>query len=232
MHRLECPTDEGRLEVVLGPRDVRVTVAGRSLHVTGKAVTLTGQGRRENLSVDGVLVCARDVPQEDFGIWIERPTGMRRIFGVAPVSLLETEGLAALAAFDRTFQRIRTALAELAGDVVKAIEIGGALGKLLVADRGERHVIYVKRLFRGGARVTLEVFPGRVVVHDGKRIRVAKIRSRYGVIVSGDFVRFASPDGEDLARVSLPWLSIEDRDELARRIGQLVEANDLTSPSG
>lgn len=226
MHRLECPTDEGRLEVVLGPRDVRLTVAGRSLHVAGRAVTLTGAGRSEHLSVDGVLVCARDVPQEDFGIWIEQPSGMRRIFGVAPVDLLEQDGLAALGAFDRTFQRIRGALAELAGDVAKAIEIGGALGKLLVADRGDRHVVYMKRLFRGGARVTLEVFPGRVVVHDGKRVRVATIRSRYGVIVSGDLVRFASPDGEDLARVSIPWVSGEDREELARRIGQLVEANE------
>jgi hypothetical protein len=172
-----------------------------------------------------------DVPQEDFGIWLEQPNGMRRIFGVAPVSLLEREGLAALAAFDRTFQRIRTALAELAGDVVKAIEIGGAIGKLLVADRGDRHVVYAKRLFRGGARVTLEVFPGRVVVHDGKRTHVANLRSRYGVIVSGDFVRFASPEGEDLARVGLPWLSVEDRDELARRIGQLVEANEASKGS-
>ncbi len=229
MHRLECPTDEGRLEVVLGARDVRLTVAGRTLHVAGKAVTLTATGRREQLSIDGVLVCARDVPHEDFGIWLEQPTGMRRIFGVAPVSLLEQEGLAALAAFDRTFQRIRGALAELAGDVAKAIEIGGALGKLLVADRGDRHVVYMKRLFRGGARVTLEIFPGRIVVHDGKRTQVAKLRSRYGVIVSGDFVRFASPDGEDLARVSIPWLSGEDRDELARRIGQLVEVNEVVS---
>lgn len=49
------------------------------------------------------------------------------------------------------------------------------------------------------------------------------MRSRHGVTVVGDFVRFADEHGTDLARVSIPWLTPENRLELARRIGQLVD---------
>ena len=49
------------------------------------------------------------------------------------------------------------------------------------------------------------------------------MRSQHGVTVWGDYVRFADPDGTDLARVAIPWIAPEDRRELARRIGQLVD---------
>jgi hypothetical protein len=41
-------------------------------------------------------------------------------------------------------------------------------------------------------------------------------------------VRFADPQGTDLGRVAIPWIAAEDRDEIARRLGQLVHA---ASPS-
>lgn len=228
--RLEAPTAEGVLAVELGPRDVRLTVSGRTLHIVGRTATVhdhAKQGRRQAIEVPGALVTARDVPHDDLGIWIAQPQGMRRIFGVAPVNLLRDDGLSSLAAFDRVAQRVRGSLLELAGDVRKALEIGGPLGKLLFAEYSDRHVVYARRLFRDGARPALEIFgDGRIVVHEGKKPRrEVVIHSRFGVMVSGDFVRFAAPDGKDLARVSIPWLSPEDRLELARRIGQLVDAS-------
>jgi hypothetical protein len=47
--------------------------------------------------------------------------------------------------------------------------------------------------------------------------------------VIGDYVRFTSPAGDDLAHVSLPWVSRGDREEIARRIGQVVERGRQTS---
>jgi hypothetical protein len=44
----------------------------------------------------------------------------------------------------------------------------------------------------------------------------------YGVTVRGDHVRFADRHGTDRARIRVPWVGPEDREELARRIGQLV----------
>jgi hypothetical protein len=60
-------------------------------------------------------------------------------------------------------------------------------------------------------------------VPDGKKRREIEVRSRFGVTVWGDYVRFADKNGTDLGRVAIPWIAPEDRRELARRIGQLVD---------
>jgi hypothetical protein len=72
--------------------------------------------------------------------------------------------------------------------------------------------VFQRPLFRDTARWTLEAH------RDGR----VKIRNRFGVTVIGDYLRFSDPTGLDLARVSIPWISRQDRDELARRIGELV----------
>jgi hypothetical protein len=150
--------------------------------------------------------------------------GVRRIFGVEPVSLLEPEGLVALAALDRLAHRLRNELAPRAGDIRRAIEIGRGLDKVLVADHGDRFIVYARRLFRDRARFAMAIHDdGRIVVPDRKGTREITVTSRFGVTVWGDYVRFADPHGTDLAKVSIPWIAPEDRKELARRIGQLVD---------
>lgn len=229
---LEAPTAEGLLKVVLGPNRVDLSVAQRSLHVADRVATLVEHkkqkhARRASVKVAGNLVVARGFPREDVGIWVELPAdhAMQRIFGVEPVSLLEGDGLGALGRLDTVAQRLRTHLAELAGPVRRAIEIGSghALDKVLLADHGDHYVFYARRLFRDRARFAMAVHgDGRIVVPEGKQTREVRVTSRYGVTVRGDYVRFADRHGTDLVRVSLPWLGPEDRDEVARRIGMLV----------
>ncbi|HEY5924599.1 MAG TPA: hypothetical protein VIV11_23130 [Kofleriaceae bacterium] len=151
---------------------------------------------------------------------------MQRIFGVEPVSLLERDGLGALGRLDVVAQRLRAHLAELAGEIRRAVEIGSghALDKVLLADHGDHYVFYARRLFRDRARFAMAIHAdGRIVVPEGKKLREVNVTSRFGVTVRGDYVRFADRHGTDLAKVSLPWLGPEDRDEVARRIGQLVD---------
>jgi hypothetical protein len=241
---LKAPTAEGLLEVVLGPNRVDLSVARRSLHIAERMATFVDhkkhkQERRGSVKIAGNLVVARGVPREDVGIWIEHlPAGardgqgrgeqpsMQRIFGVEPVSLLERDGLTALTRLDTLAQRLRAHLAELAGPIRRAIEIGSghALDKVLLADHGDHYVFYARRLFRDRARFAMAVHAdGRIVVPDGKQLREVRVVSRFGVTVRGDYVRFADHHGADVAKVSLPWLGPEDRDEVARRIGQLVD---------
>ena len=96
------------------------------------------------------MLVARDVPHEDLGVWIEltgpQQPGMRRIFGVEPVSLLEPHGLPALQRLDTLGTRLRTALAEHAGDVRRAIELGRGLDKVLFVDHGDHHAVYARKL--------------------------------------------------------------------------------------
>lgn len=226
---LEAPTASGTLRVEAASRDIKASCAAITLHVVEHTATVIERKRkkakRESFKIDGRLVVARDVPHEDLGIWIELPGGMRRIFGVEPVSLLEPGGLEALSTLDRVAHRLRSALAEYSRDVVRAVEIGRGLDKVLLADHGDRYVIYARRLFRDRARKALEIHDdGRIVLYNEKRPLEVTVRSKFGVTVIGDFIRFTRPDGQDLARIAIPWITPEDRRELARRIGQLVDA--------
>lgn len=151
---------------------------------------------------------------------------MQRIFGVQPVSLLEEEGLSALGRLDLLAQQLRSHLSELAGGIRRAFEIGSGheLDKVLLADHGDHYVFYARRLFRDRARFAMAVHrDGRIVLPEGKRLREIRVTSRFGITVRGDYVRFSDRHGTDLGRVSLPWLGPEDREEIARRIGMVVD---------
>ena len=74
------------------------------------------------------------------------------------------------------------------------------------------------------ARRVLEVHADGTVVIPGRRgeSRFA-VHERFGVTVTGDYVRFIDPIGDDLGRVALRWIDPEDRIEIARRCGEMVE---------
>jgi hypothetical protein len=225
---LEAPTADGPLRATLGVNRVELRVGERSLQVADRTATVIAGKKRQSLRFTGRLVVARSFPREDVGVWVEHDDdgapAMRRIFGVQPISLLETEGLPALKKLDAVVQRVRAALSDLAGDFVRAVEIGTGhdLDKVLLADRGDGFLVYARRLFRGHARLVMTVFDdGRIAIPD--QPRAIQVNSRFGVTVRGDYIRFADQHGTDLARVAIPWLAPEDRDELARRIGQLID---------
>lgn len=222
---LEAPTSDGPLRVVLGPNRIELRVADRVLQVADRTATLTVGKKRQTLRLERELVVARSWPHDDLGLWAaDGADTMARIFGVVPVPMLDPDGLAALKKLDLVAARVRAAVTDLAGGIARATEIGAGhdLDKVLLADRGDRYAIYARRLFRGHARLVLTVFTdGRIDIADAPKIAV-NVTSRFGVTVRGDYIRFADREGTDLGRVAIPWLSPEDRDELARRIGQLV----------
>lgn len=239
----EAPIAEGMLRAELAAGCVHLAMTGRSLHVTDRFATViehhkkrAAKDRRTSIAIAGLLLIARDVQRESIGVWIEVEPGtprggFRRIFGVEPRSLLEPGGLGALVALDRLAQSVRQALAHLAPEVRRATEIGspasGGLDKVLAVDHGERVVVYARGLFRDRARFVMAIHDdGRIAVRGAPEREVA-VRSRHGVTVVGDYIRFADPHGVDLARVSVPWLSPEDRTELAQRIGQRIDREEL-----
>ena len=228
-----APTREGPLRLELGPRHVRLELADRTLHVADRYLTLTTRsGRREKRDAHrlaGPLWLARDVPHDDLGLWEQvEPGSVRRVFGVEPRSLIEPDGLDALRALDQLATRLRLALQPLAGDVLRAVEIGRGLDKVLLIDRGDRYELFMRRLFRDRARFILEVRrDGTVVLPEGGGRRTLECRSRFGVTVLGDYVRFSDPTGLDLGRVAVPWICRQDRDELVRRIGNFIDHGGL-----
>ena len=179
----EAPTSEGTLRVELAPRHVRLAVAHRSIEISDAFVTIVDHHRkhaakdkRSSIRIAGRVIVARDVAREGVGVWAEVDVGgpragIRRVFGVEPINLLEPGGLAALAALDRLAQRLQQALAEPTADVRRAFEIGspaaGGLDKVLVIDHGDRWTVYARRLFRDRARFVMAIHDdGRIVVRD------------------------------------------------------------------
>ncbi len=221
---IEAPTAEGPLRVELAPRRVTVTLGDRTVQITDQFVHLVEAKKQESLRIQGRLFVARDVPREDLGIWLElrdKQPGIRRIFGVEPISLMDPAGLAALQRLDALAARLRSAVAEFSGDVRRALEIGRGLDKVLFVDHGDHHAVYARKLFRDRARLALSIYEGgRIAIIEGPEIIMT---SQFGITVSGDYIRFIDKHGTDVARISIPWITREDREELARRIGQLIE---------
>jgi hypothetical protein len=224
-----APTRDGPLRLEVGPRHIALQLADRRMMLADRQLTLVQSGRREKRearTLAGGLWVARDVPHDDVGVWEEvEGGGVRRVFGAVPRALFEHDGLDALRALDRLAVRLKAALSHHAGDVVRATEVGRSLDKVLILDDGERYRLYLRPLFREVSRWALDVHrDGRIAVPDGKgKRREVTCKSRWGVTVIGDYLRFADPTGLDLARVSMPWISREDREELARRVGELID---------
>jgi hypothetical protein len=232
-HEINAPTADGPLKVHLGPNRIDLTAGGRTLHIADGVATIDElkkqkHERRASYRLDGILVFARGWPREGFGIWTElaaekgeasRP--IQRVFGVEPADLFAGDGLVALAKLDSVAHRVRTHLEPIT-KLHRGVEIGAGhpLDKVLFADLGDRHILYTRKLFRDRARLALTVHhDGRIVVPDAPELTIT---NRFSITVRGDFLRFADKTGVDIARVAVPWVGPEERDELSRRIGQLV----------
>lgn len=221
---LQALATAGKLRLEVGATHVRLGLPTRTLIFAEQYAMLTEHKKRDRRSswrLDGRVVVARDVPRDDLGIWVEAPDGMLRIFDAAPTSLLDAGGLSALRSFDCLAHRLRSALRPYAAQVTSAVEVGRGLDKVLLVD-GDAHLeLYARPLFRDRAKLVLRAGrDGAVTVAGGK---VVQCGSRYGVTVHGDYIRFFDHHGVDLARVAVPWVEPEDRREIARRIGEVVD---------
>jgi hypothetical protein len=236
---LEAQTHEGTLRLEVAPRHVALALGGIQVAITAEFVTFTEKVRNkvkrwsEGLSdTSGGLIVARDVPHEDLGLWLDLGlAGVRRIFGVAPHDLITDDGLTALRALDRLGHRLRQVLAPFGHGALRGFELGRGLDKVLIADHGEHLVVYARRLFAGTARRVVEVrSDGTVLIPHRHGNHSFQIRDRWGITVTGDLVRFMDSEGADLGQVVLHWTSSEDRLELARRFGLMIERHHAPRP--
>ena len=216
-----APVRDGQLELDVGPKHVVLRLADRTLTIADQFVTIGNESRR----LAGGIWVARNVPHDDLGVWEEQEQHrVRRVFGAVPKPFDADGGLDALRALDQLATRMRVALAIYAGNTPpRAIEVGRSGDEALLLDFGDRMVLYMRPLFRDGAkRVLVAHRDGQLEIFDGDKVTKATVRSRFGVTVLGDQLRFSDPSGLDLAHLSAPWISRDDRDELARRIGELI----------
>jgi hypothetical protein len=148
-----------------------------------------------------------------------------RVAGLRPVELLDAEGLAASRDLEHLLKRMAAALASHGRGTVAATELGQGADRVLLLDDGDKLELFARPLFREWTRRVLVVSSDGTVVVIRRRggHHRTECRSRFGVTVLGDRIRFAGPRGEDRASVWLPWIAPEDRRELARRIGDRLD---------
>ena len=236
---LEAPTSEGVLEVELAPRSVKLTdrpahPARRPSGSPPSSSTTRSTGRRTGARPSrsrGGWSIARDVPHEDLGIWLEvdpssRPrVGMQRIFGVEPVSLIEPAGL------DRPRRprsarppAPRRARGARRGRPARRSRSGAASTRCwspTTATASSSTPAGCSAIARGSRwRSTTTAGSSSPTARPPASSRCGRgSGSPCGATTSDS----SDPQGTDLARVSIPWIDPEDRKELARRIGQLVD---------
>jgi hypothetical protein len=227
----QAASREGKVRLEVGPQHVRIELGERQhLMVSGRAATWVrhrrGADHRRELGLDGArLWAARSFPTRDLALWYEcRPGHVERLGGVRPVAPFEPGALAAWQALDRLAGELGEALAPHAGEATGAVELGRGAHRVLLLELGERLVVYARPLFRERLRRALEVsLDGSLVVPGRHRDRSTRFASRAHVRVCGDRIRFTGGDGRDLVSLWLPWIALEDRQELVRRFGELVD---------
>lgn len=246
---LQAPTRDGEASLEVAPRHVLLRVGEQlSLSVTerfAELIRVTSRNRQKKRALrlkDAKLLVARTVPTDDVGIWHESTPGVvTRLFGMRKNDLGSSTDAEAFdeewRKLERLVRRLEEALAPHNGGVRGATEVGIGADRVLIMDFGDRLLFHVRRLFREHPRRAFEVHrDGTIVVlqpamfhpppsarrRRGKELPRFECRFRFGVNVMGDYLRFANEDGDDLGRISLPWIRSEDRTHLARIIADAI----------
>ena len=233
---LEAPTRDGTARLEVAPHHARLEIGQRAqVTVTPEWLTVVATERRRGarprsmrLGPDHLLVVSRAVPTEDVGLWWEgRPGVITRVLGIRPVELLEAPALLAWKALDRLATRLRITVRQQGTSTAGGFEFGKGQHRVLLVDHGDRMVVYARPLFRERPRRTLEVRrDGTVLIPARGADRSVVCNSRFSVTVLGDRIRFESKDHRDIASIWLPWIAPEDRFDLSRRLGRLVDQAD------
>ena len=174
--------------------------------------------RRLPLSETRVLV-ARAFPTGSVALWCERAGVAQRLAGLEPPPLLDSQALDAARALDRLGERLEHALAPLSGKASRTVEYGRGGHRVLLVRREDALLLFVRPIFREHPRLALEVRTDGTVFAGANKVTCT---SRYLVLVRGDFLTFDATEGNGRASVWLPWISPDDRAELASVFGDLV----------
>ena len=227
----QAASREGRVTLEVGPQHMRLDLGERlRLTVAGSAATWVrrrrgAEHRRELVLVRARLWPARSFPTGELALWYERRQGqVERLGGVRPVAPFDAGALAAWGALDRVAGEVGQALAPHSGGAVGAVELGRGHHRVLLVEFEDRIVAHSRPLFREHPRRALEVRRDGSLDAPGRRLASgARLASRAHVAVSGDRICFTAADGRDLVSLWLPWIAPEDRHEMARRFGDLVD---------
>jgi len=236
---IEAPTRHGIVRLEVAPRHVELEIAGKWrvtvhegfltwIHLgtdSRKKFWRRRKPRKRSVRLsDCRLLVARKHLTEDLGLWLEEKPGIfRRFVGIEPVVLLDAAALDAWKKLERLGRELASALAQYGGESSRATEFGSGQHRVLLVDFPEHCEVLARPVFRERQRPVFRAYRDGNVVNLKKSGQKGKCISRYSVTVGGDSIRFFQSDGERAAELYLPWVSSEDRAEIAQRFRALVD---------
>ncbi len=242
---VETQTRRGRLRLEIAPRHVQLEIEGIfQLVVHENFLTLVDlqpepaedaswwarrkrrrKPKKRSVRLDeGQLLVARSFQTEELSLWFEeRPGIYRRLLGIEPVFLLDAPALQAWKDLERLGKRLAMALSAFAREARSVTEFGRGHHRIILVDYDQHSEVCARPVFRERQRPVFRAYrDGTVVNLKGKGQRGSCV-SRYSVTLGGDRIRFDQVDGERAAELHLPWISPEDREELAQRLRMLID---------
>jgi hypothetical protein len=108
--------------------------------------------------------------------------------------------------------------------MTEAIELGNGGHRVLLVRFDDRLVLHARPIFRERPRRIVEVcLDGTLVIPGRRGDRRGRVESRFGIAAITDRILFSDPREAEVASLWLPWIAPEDRQELARRFGDLID---------
>jgi len=223
---VEASTRAGKVRLGLEPEIAHLDLpSGVKLSITGSYMMIrTGKkARRLPLSEARVLV-ARAHPTGDVALWCERAGVVQRLAGLEAPVLLDPQALESLRVLERLGERLERALAHVAGGATHVTEYGRGGHRVLLVRRDDRLLLFARPIFREHPRLALEARADGTIFAGPQKLTCC---SRFAVICRGDFLTFDATQAHGRVSVWLPWISPEDRHELAEAYGSLVDPSAL-----
>lgn len=226
---LEAPTRDGVVKLTRAPHHVQLELGARTVTVTRDFFSVTHKKRRRRRRrsfglEDTPVYVAKAWPTNEVSLWVEQKRGIAwRAAGLRPIPSLEEGAIRQWHKLDRLGAALGEALRDHAAGAVSAGELGRGQHRVLTVRYADRLAVYARPVFREQPRKVVELCAdGSVLFTKGRRHRTAQVENCFGVILSGDRIRFCSREGDDQGSVFLPWISAADRAELTRRFRALL----------
>ncbi len=217
------------MRLVIEPRFIKIELGTQVWSIGNDEISVISVGKRrtkkKSMLLGGShLYMAKAWPTGEISLWIERkPFGAQRLLGLRPVVGMDQAAIAGWAKLERLAAQLKRALSPyMAG--ASAFEMGRGGHRVFGLQYPEKVVVFARPIFREYPRRILEVSSEGTLVLPKRKSEDLRIDMHAGmeVIASGDRICFCRPDGQQTARLFLPWISSPDRVELTRRIQGLV----------
>jgi len=229
-HIATAPTRAGIIKVEFTGMEVHIHMDQRLvLTIAHGFVTriryVFGRARSHSMSLRNArILMAKGIPRGGVTLWYAHESGkIEKLLELLPVNKLDRASLRAAYALDDLIQELQEGIP--GEDMAMAREYGQDSNRVILAEYHNGIELFVRPLMHKYHRRVCQVFDDGVIRIPHKNGN-KEIRSffRYMLSVTGDRIHFANSEGDDLNTLWLPWISAEDRENLAVQFAEQLNA--------